>query len=195
MIQRRRAFIGEHGQIQEGTWKAVLWLTIFKQEKGEEDSCEGYLPGHWGRISRRFTDVSGSLYVSSVVSDSVTPWTVATSLLLPGGVLQARILESVAISFSSRSFPPRDWTRSLAYPALAGDSLPLVPPGSTHWSNKERGCFFRSNQVKVKNWGRCYSGKLQCCGKIWCFQAESDLSLIHIYSIAHCIVLGFCRHT
>ena len=52
------------GQIQEGTWKAVLWLTLFKQEKGEEDSCEGYLPGHWGRISRRSTEVSRSLYVS-----------------------------------------------------------------------------------------------------------------------------------
>ena len=97
--------VGEHGQIQEGTWKAVLWLTVFKQDKGE-DSCEGYLPGHWGRISGRFTDVSGSLYVSSVVSDSETPWTVAASLLLPGGVLQARILESVAISFPIQGLNP-----------------------------------------------------------------------------------------
>ena len=36
----------------------------------------------------------------SVVSDSVTPWTIACQTPLSMGILQARILELVAISFS-----------------------------------------------------------------------------------------------
>ena len=42
------------------------------------------------------------------------------------GILQARILEWVAISFSRESSQTRDQTRS---PALQGDSLPSEPPG------------------------------------------------------------------
>ena len=42
------------------------------------------------------------------------------------GILQARILEWVAISFSKRSFLPRDQTVS---PALAGGLFTTVPPG------------------------------------------------------------------
>ena len=49
---------------------------------------------------------------------------------LPGssvnGILQARILEWVAISFSRESSQPRDRTRS---PALQADSLPAEPQG------------------------------------------------------------------
>ena len=50
---------------------------------------------------------------------------------LPGSsvhrrILQARVLEWVAISFSRGSFWPRDWTWS---PALQADSLPFEPPG------------------------------------------------------------------
>ena len=41
-------------------------------------------------------------------------------------ILQARILEWVAISFSRRSSQPRMETRS---PALQADSLPAEPPG------------------------------------------------------------------
>ena len=40
-----------------------------------------------------------------------TPWTVAYQAPLSMGFFQARILEWVAISFSRRSFQPRDWTR------------------------------------------------------------------------------------
>ena len=42
------------------------------------------------------------------------------------GILQARILEWVAISFSRRSSRPRDRARS---PALQADSLLMEPPG------------------------------------------------------------------
>ena len=50
---------------------------------------------------------------------------------LPGssihGILQARILERVATSFSRGSSPPRDWTWVSI--ALQADSLPSEPPG------------------------------------------------------------------
>ena len=48
------------------------------------------------------------LFSHSVVSDCfMTPWTVAPGSSVPG-VLQARILEWVAISFSRGSSGPRD---------------------------------------------------------------------------------------
>ena len=49
----------------------------------------------------------------SVVSDSVTPWTVACQSPLSMGVLQARILECVAMPSSRGSFQPRDRTQVL----------------------------------------------------------------------------------
>ena len=45
------------------------------------------------------------------------------------GILQARILEWVAMPSSRESSPHRDRTMSLKSPALRADSLPLVPPG------------------------------------------------------------------
>ena len=45
------------------------------------------------------------------------------------GVFQASTLERVAISYPRGSSWPRDWTTSLASPALAVDSLALAPPG------------------------------------------------------------------
>ena len=53
----------------------------------------------------------------SVMSDSATQWTVACQAPLSMGILQARILEWVAISFS-RDLP--DTGIQLASPALAG---------------------------------------------------------------------------
>ena len=48
------------------------------------------------------------------------------------GILQARIMESVAISFSRGSSQPKDRTQS---PTLQGDSLPAELPGEQgYWS-------------------------------------------------------------
>ena len=59
-------------------------------------------------------------------------------------ISQARILEWVAISFSRRSFWPRDWTCvSCKSPALQVDSLPLSHQGSS-----------KLNSKTVKNYGR-----------------------------------------
>ena len=46
-----------------------------------------------------------------VVSDSATPWTGARQAPLSMGILQAKILEWVAMPSSRGSFQPRDWTQ------------------------------------------------------------------------------------
>ena len=47
------------------------------------------------------------------------------------GILQARILEQVAMPFSRGSPQPRDQTQSLSLLHWQADSLPLVPPGNS----------------------------------------------------------------
>ena len=47
----------------------------------------------------------------SVVSDSATPWTAARQAPLYMGILQARVLEWVAMPSSSESSKPRDQTQ------------------------------------------------------------------------------------
>ena len=68
-----------------------------------------------------------ALLCHSFVSDSLRPpWTIACQAPLSMGILQARILEWVAIS-SSRDLPnPRIEPRS---PTLQADSLPSESPG------------------------------------------------------------------
>ena len=55
----------------------------------------------------------------------VTPWTVAHQAALSMGILQARILEWVAMPSSRGSSQPRDRTQS---PTLQVDSLQSEPP-------------------------------------------------------------------
>ena len=61
----------------------------------------------------------------------MTPWTVAHQASLSVGVLQARILEWVAMPSSRGSFQPKnrtkDWTQ---VSTLQADSLPTEPPGT-----------------------------------------------------------------
>ena len=66
-------------------------------------------------------EMKNELVSCSVMSDSATPWTAASGSSVHE-VLQARILEWVAIPFSRKSSPPRDGTWSLA------DSLRSEPP-------------------------------------------------------------------
>ena len=56
------------------------------------------------------------------MSDSVTPWTVASQVPLSLGILQAKILAWVAMPSSRGSSPPRSL-------ALQVDSSPSEPPG------------------------------------------------------------------
>ena len=64
---------------------------------------------------------------------SATPWTVACQAPLFHGILQARILEWVAILFS-RSSQPRDWTQ---VSCIVADSLLSEPPGKTYKGKDE----------------------------------------------------------
>ena len=70
-----------------------------------------------------------------------TSWTGAHQAPLHG-ILQARILEWFAISFSRGSFWPRDWTWVFCLEALAGIFF-TEPPGKSnrwilnHWTTKE----------------------------------------------------------
>ena len=65
-------------------------------------------------------------YSLSCVQLFVTPRTIAHWAPLSMGILQARILEWVAMSYSRGSSQPRGRPRS---PALQVDSLPSEPPG------------------------------------------------------------------
>ena len=79
--------------------------------------------------------------VTSVVSYSLRPYGLQTSRLLCHGILQARRLEWVAISFSRGSSGPRDQTRiSYVSPALAGGFLNVntiwESPGKMNWDQR-----------------------------------------------------------
>ena len=66
------------------------------------------------------------------------------------GILQARILEWVAISFSRGSSQPRDGTGS---PALQADALPSEPPGKPifHGRGGYKGIFRQSLRIFTTN--------------------------------------------
>ena len=91
--------------------RSLSWFAATRNHLGGECDHEA------GWTTQSFTPPTVQLFA--------TPWT-----NLPGscvhGLLQARILEWVAIPFSRGSSPPRDQTR---VSALQVDSLPSKPPG------------------------------------------------------------------
>ena len=74
------------------------------------------------------------------VSDPLQPRGLQPARLLCLWILQARILQWVAILFSKGSSGPRDGTQS---PALQADSLSSEPPGKPH-TLQDR-CYFSSH--------------------------------------------------
>jgi len=69
----------------------------------------------------------------SRVQPFVTPWTVTHQTALSLGILQARVLEWVAIS-SSRAFSePRDWTQVFTGSSTAGRLFTTGPPADSIW--------------------------------------------------------------
>ena len=90
-------------------------------------------PALEGRFFTARTTWEAQCISCSVISDSATPWTIARQAPLSMGILQARILEWVAMP-SSRDLPsPGIEPMSLMSPALAGGSLPLAPPGKPEY--------------------------------------------------------------
>ena len=76
-----------------------------------------------------------SVQLLSHVQLFVTLWTVAHQAPPSTGILQARILEWVAMSSSRGSSQPRDQTQ---VSCIAGDSLPSEPYGSFSSLSHER---------------------------------------------------------
>ena len=92
----------------------------------------------------------------SVMSNSVSPWAVALQAPLSMGILQARILEWVAMPSSRGSSQPRDWTQ---VSCTAGEFF-------TIWVTREAPGFFfsffspfweLSRSMRVKNFELCLS--------------------------------------
>ena len=74
-------------------------------------SLDSASPLYNSYISTSYWFVSCVCISQSVVSDSLRPMDYSLPDSSVHGILQARILEWVAISFSRRSSPPRSWTR------------------------------------------------------------------------------------
>ena len=100
-------------------------LTVCKQY----DLCE-HLLSFWESeilvMPKRSYQPDCAVLGRSVVSSSATPWIVARQSPLSMGILQARILEWVAMPSSSGSPQPRDQTH---VSCTAGRFLPSEPPG------------------------------------------------------------------
>ena len=80
----------------------------------------------------------------SVVSDSGIPWTVALQTAPSLGMLQARILEWVAVLSSRGSSQRWDSTLHFTFP----DGMIVLPPkGPTRWV-----LYYLSHQVNVLKW-------------------------------------------
>ena len=104
----------------------VLWSCVFKAVRCSglafsAENCPCHLnlfvcfKNHLGEkiylSLRSLISVCVCVLSCSVVSDSATPWTVAHQAPLSMGILQASILEWVAMPFSRGSSRPRDQTQ------------------------------------------------------------------------------------
>ena len=98
------------------------------QSRGWEDTLEKGMATHSGilawripwtdcivhGVAKSWTQLSNFHFQSALPLSHVwlfaTPRTVALQAPLSMGILQARVLEWIAMSFSRGSFQPRDWT-------------------------------------------------------------------------------------
>ena len=98
----------------------------------------GSVPGQETRIPHVCVCVRESLCQVQLFA---TPWTVACSSALPGssvhGILQARVPEWFAISFSRGSFWPRDWTQVSCIASEPPGTLACLGT-SKPWGHDER---------------------------------------------------------
>ena len=83
-----------------------------------------------GENQAEMTSADIKYFMLSSIQLFVGPWTVARQAPLSMGILQARILQWVAMSSSRGSSQPGDQTHiSLCLLHWRADALPLVPPG------------------------------------------------------------------
>ena len=96
----------------------------------------------WSQGSRdqMYVCVCVCVCVFSHVRLFVTPWTIAHQVLLSMGVLQARILEWIAISYSRGIFLTQGSNQGLpASPLLAGSFLTTEPSGIRRYRLNAKG--------------------------------------------------------
>ena len=82
-------------------------LTLLKSQSG--DRLQWFLT--WGIAEGALENMLGGDLVAKSRPTLVTPWTVARQAPLSMGILQAKILEWVAISFSRGSSRPKNQTQ------------------------------------------------------------------------------------
>ena len=139
-----------------------------------------------------------------------TPWTIAYQDPLSIRILQARILEWVAISSSRGSSQPRDRTHASCLLVWQVDSLPTAPPGKTPShealvTNQDLGHLWCSFTLMRQLWGlgenRLWMGKfvlgahdvgdlfgfstqdrLQISESTWCLWTSNSGSRVRIYN-------------
>ena len=110
------------------------------------------------------------------MSDSVTPWTVAHQAPLSVGILQARILEWVAISSSGELLDPGMEPASLTSPAQAGGFFTT----SATWE-----AIYNVNYASIKSLKKVSPGEhnIQGMGVITAM-TENSFSL-EVYNMRH----------
>ena len=111
----------------QSTWCEMPGWMKHKMESrlpGEKNAFESVL-------MRWMKEIKWKVKSLSHVQLFATLWTVAYQAPPDHGILQARILEWVAISFSRRSSQPRDQTQGSnpGLPHLEADALTSEPPG------------------------------------------------------------------
>ena len=89
---------GAAAPLQGAAWTRVKGLGLIQRGWWEALIC--FFKTHWKKMMRVISKCHVWLFA--------TPWTVARQASLPLGMLQARILEWVAIPFSRRSSRPWD---------------------------------------------------------------------------------------
>ena len=164
MVGKRKDWSEEVLSSNLSCWLSGVWKDSWK-EKG---------------ISRR--DSTNMLHACSVVSDSVTQWTVAD----PSGssvrrIFQARILEWVAISSSRSSSSPRDQTHSTCVSCIGRQII-------KHWATWEAHKTVWSNgmQKHLERWVNCRKGGMsgeQGMAGIWWQEVRLCLMLKRFYLV------------
>ena len=106
-------------------WTYLQNRNSFKDLENKLVVARGKVRGKEFEVNR-YTECWVSAWSLSRVWLFVTPWTISLPDSFVHGILQARILEWVAISFSRGSSPSRDWSQVFC---IAGGSLLSELPG------------------------------------------------------------------
>ena len=115
-----------------------------------------------GENQAEMTSADIKYFMLSSIQLFVGPWTVARQAPLSMGILQARILQWVAMSSSRGSSQPGDQTHiSLCLLHWRADALPLVPPGKMD---------IKGTSKFVNSWPQISESSQEAC--VWAIDAS-----------------------